>query len=87
MEYLFKISQTENEGYDTYDSAVVCASNGEHARHIHPCFGLLFTAETAKRWIDHDWCSHPSLVTVEYLGVAAGNFQVGTVICASFRAG
>ena len=36
---IYKLSQTLNEGYDTYDtydSAVVCAENEEEARKIHP---------------------------------------------------
>jgi hypothetical protein len=36
---LFKISQTENTDYDTFDSAVVCAPNEETARNIHPMMG------------------------------------------------
>ena len=33
---LWLISQTENEGYDTYDSAVVAAETENAARLIHP---------------------------------------------------
>lgn len=33
---LYKISQNINNGYDTYDSAVVCAENEDEARLIHP---------------------------------------------------
>src|SRR3990167_7998667 len=33
---IYKLSQSLNDGYDTYDSAVVCAENEEDARHIHP---------------------------------------------------
>jgi arylsulfatase A-like enzyme len=33
---LFLISQDENGGYDTYDSAVVAAEDEEAARKIHP---------------------------------------------------
>ncbi len=30
------MSQDLNDGYDTYDSVVVCAENEEEARRIHP---------------------------------------------------
>lgn len=33
---LFKIWQTENNGYDTYDSAVVAAESEEDAVNINP---------------------------------------------------
>jgi hypothetical protein len=33
---LYKLSQNINEGYDTYDSCVVCAKNENEARMIHP---------------------------------------------------
>jgi len=33
---LYLISQTINNGYDTYDSAVVCAESEDEARKIHP---------------------------------------------------
>ena len=33
---LYRISQTVNTGYDTYDSAVVVAESEDAAREIHP---------------------------------------------------
>lgn len=33
---LYLISQTQNQTYDTYDSAVVAAESEQHARAIHP---------------------------------------------------
>ncbi len=33
---IYKLSQTVNDGYDTYDSCVVCAENEEKAKRIHP---------------------------------------------------
>ena len=50
---IFKISQTENAGYDTYDSAVVCAENEEKAKRIHPengYFSDIFYNEKEKRF-------------------------------------
>ena len=33
---LYKISQDENNEYDTFDSAIVCAESEEEAKKIHP---------------------------------------------------
>lgn len=80
---LFLISQTDNNGYDTYDSAVVAAEDESIARYMHPGDG-----EPIEKWGgDFDfWCSSPHLVTVRYLGEADSSVERG-VICASFNAG
>ena len=82
---LYIISQTENNDYDTYDSAVVAAPDEHTARNTHPVgeephkniwgMGLFGT-----------WCNTPDSVTVEYIGEAAEHIRQG-VICASFNAG
>ena len=51
---LYLISQTENEDYDTYDSAVVCAETETQARRIHPRYGEKWGIE-AKEWSNY-WC-------------------------------
>lgn len=33
---IYRISQDDNNGYDTYDSAIVIAKNEEEAKRIHP---------------------------------------------------
>lgn len=77
---LYRISQNTNNGYDTYDSAVVCADDERDARSIHPSafaeFGDTFSS----------WCSSPDEVTVRLVGVAAEGIERG-VVCASFNAG
>jgi hypothetical protein len=79
---LYRISQNENDDYDTYDSAVVAAPDENAARLIHP--------ET-----DHPpnhadwyltWASHPSKVNVELIGHALDGTKIGT-ICSSYNAG
>jgi len=82
---LFIISQDVNNGYDTYDSAVVCAPNEETARYIHPsggtdCWG------TNSRPPSSLWCNNPSQVQVKYIGEADPSIKQG-VILASFNAG
>lgn len=76
---LYKISQTEYNGFDTFDSAVVCALDEKDAGTIHPGGSL---------WGDRytGWCSSPEKVTVKYLGEADASIQRG-VVCASFNAG
>ena len=74
---LYRISQTENDGYDTYDSAIVAAVDEDDAAHIAPCeFGGTYGA----------WCSCPDKVTVEHIGEAAPGIERGVVL-ASFNAG
>ena len=74
---LYLISQNENIGYDTHDSAVVCASDEQAARQINPGYGDWGKGST--------WCSSPEHVTVRYLGPTAGEPEQG-VILASFNA-
>jgi len=73
---LFYISQDVNNGYDSYDSAVVCAKDEEEARNIHPSgYGNDYGT----------WCDVKD-VKVEYIGKAKKGSKKG-VVCASFNAG
>ncbi len=91
---LFLISQSENHGWDTYDSAVVAAKDEQAARNTHP-------SDYVDGWNGHIWYScgyngeireshsgswvrNPEVVQVEYLAEYDG--EAG-VICASFNAG
>lgn len=79
---LWLISQNENNGWDTYDSAVVAAETEEDARKTHP---------SKSGWPTGDyhygtWVTSPDTVTAEYLGIAKEGTAAG-VICASFNAG
>jgi len=75
---LYFISQVENCGYDTYDSAVVRAESPEEAVKINP----------DGAWSDGwgAWASKPENVKVSLLGVAAEGSEAGEVL-ASFNAG
>ena len=73
---LYLIRQNVNKGYDTYDSAVVCAADEDAAREITP------DGDTSRYG---GWC-RPQHVAVEYIGEAAETTKQG-VICASFNAG
>jgi hypothetical protein len=96
---LFKISQTVNGGYDTYDSVVVCAEDEEAARRIHPMGeNNTYFLDEEDTWMlrlikggvvpygggERAWAL-PKDVIVEYLGEAQG-WKHG-VIVASFNAG
>lgn len=77
--FLWRVTQYECRGYDTYDSAIVAACNAIDAQRIHPSNGL-------KIW-GRDWASSPDHVEVELIGVACGDIKSGTVVLASFNAG
>lgn len=100
--YLWLISQKQNSGYDTYDSAVVVAPDEESAKRVHPSNGRGYLtpsyvwSDERSRWEDkgsagvdwsHDW-TDPLYVTAVIVGVPAMDYMMeGTVICASFNAG
>ena len=88
---IYRISQTENRGYDTYSDAVVVAKNEEEAKRIHPSNASYHKGEW---WRETQWSldgtgtwSHPDNVKVELVGKANKSFTEPQVICASFHAG
>ena len=81
---LYRISQTENIGYDSYDSAVVLAKNFIDAKNTNPRTGQQMRM---RDWVDnYYWCSKLENVQVEYLGDAKYD-QSDPIIVASFNAG
>lgn len=76
---LYLIWQEENNGYDTYDSAVVCASTAEEAKNIHP--------GGYPKWSKYDWVEAASKVQVMLIGKASDKRRGNGVICASFNPG
>jgi len=85
---LYRISQTDNDGYDTYDSAVVVAVSAAAAQLIHPGYFL----EREYKWWEDDtaystWTDHPTNVKVELIGVASKGLTQPGVVCSSFNAG
>lgn len=81
---LYRISQTVNDAYDTYDSAVVCAMSPDDAKTIHP-------RETApdEWWLNYDSCRDWAKledIDVRFIGLADPKTGRG-IICASFNAG
>ena len=89
---LYLISQEVDNGYDTYDSAVVVAENEEEARNIHPnkCYetidGFFIYRKTKKPCEWSGWVLEVKDVKVKLIGKAVDNIVKGVVI-ASFNAG
>jgi hypothetical protein len=77
--FLYKLTQDDRTGYDTYDSCVVAAESKEAARQFNP------DGEWDAEWA-MAWASSPDLVTVQLLGVADPSIEAG-IILASFNAG
>jgi len=75
---IYLIAQTENDRYDTFDSAIVAAETEQDAKEITPDGGPW------RAWAA--WCSSPELVTVELIGTAKEGTEAG-VIMASYNAG
>ena len=74
---LYLISQTANNDWDTYDSAVVAAPDENTAKHMLPG-NISSDAAVASVW------TSPENVKVKYLGTTE---LPQSVICESFRAG
>lgn len=76
---LWKISQTEVDGYDVYDSAIVAAETESDAKKINP--GGHWEA-----YAGNFWCSSPDVVTAQLIGEAEPDIPAGVVL-ARFNAG
>ena len=97
---LYLLTQSENTGYDTYDSAVVSAVSEEDAREVDPSSlyvwhdgpeaGWYFQYSDGRERLEsdgrYDW-GLPGNVTAKLIGTAADGTEAGEVICASFNAG
>jgi hypothetical protein len=84
---LFLISQAQNNNYDTFDSAIVCAEDSEEAKSIHP--QTSWGRNHSQYYWEQDrgsWASSPEFVKVEEIGQANINQKKG-VILASYNAG
>ena len=81
---LWLISQSQNNRYDTYDSAVVFANSEREAQLTLP--DKHATWDEVACDVYGVWAMAPEYVSVCYLGEAADGTAAG-VICASFNAG
>jgi hypothetical protein len=88
---LYRLSQKENDGYDTYDSAVVAAESPSDARTIYPGTSEGWEYRVAggqweSSWRGGAWTKSPASVLVEEIGIAKEGTERGVII-ASFNAG
>lgn len=81
---LYLLSQTETEGYDTFDACVVVAHNEDEARMIRPGWNTWNTAQQED--YEMEWARIPESVSVKFIGVTV-QYSEPQVILASFRAG
>lgn len=95
---IYKISQYENNDYDTYNSVVVVAHNEEEAKLIHPddshykfindCWWFICNdGSKHKEEYSHEWVSDLTKIIVEEIGEADSKYIKPQVILASFNAG
>jgi hypothetical protein len=79
MSKIWFISQTANRGYETFDGAVVIADTEQDARNISP----------EGHWDNRysSWAPTPDHVSAMYIGEAAPDQKVGSVVLSSFNAG
>ena len=91
---IYRIWQNQNNGYDTFDSAVVVAESEEAARHVHPIwawrsddFNKSGKWIRSQDWESSTWARTPDRVSVELIGKADESLKTEQVICASFNAG
>lgn len=82
---LWLLEQDAVSGYDTYDSAVVCAETWEQAKNMHPS-GKVWGQEAPSWWDWTDTWAKPDDVTCTEIGEALSGWAVG-VVCTSFNAG
>ena len=86
----YLISQNVNNGYDTYDSAVVMAESVEEARAMYPGANDGKFTDYCKQYGCHDWTMDLEKVEVHKLGRMTDESYLSrgdAVICASFNSG
>ena len=95
MSNIYKLSQDTNNGYDTYDSAIVVADNEEDAKMIapdehhimldnHKWFHKYGTGDLVSSDYD-EWADYKD-IKVELIGVADDRTEKGLIL-GSFNAG
>ena len=80
---LWKLTQDQRRGYDTFDSCIVAATTEEEAKLVHPYYYMWGDS----CWNRDVWASDPEYVKAEPIGVAKPSIKAGTVVLASFNAG
>ena len=81
---IYLIEQTVNNGYDTFDSAVVIAPDMETARKTVPSHKLMADGKFADENTHWYWCEAKD-VMVTHIGTS--QLDRWCVVCSSFNAG
>ncbi len=76
---LYLLTNETVNGYDTYDSCIVCAETEDEAKLITP------DGDTYS-W-GNVWCNTPDEVICICIGKADSSVELGSVVIASFNAG
>lgn len=91
---IFKISQNDVRGYDTFDSAIVVAKDELNAKYLIPRFtrsgGAAVICDQLPSTSHYGWTGDPDKVKVEYLGEVDENSPYNVNRCciiSSFNAG
>lgn len=92
---LYKLTQTEVHGYDTYNAVIVAAETEAEARRISPCSSSYVWSDKEGNDTDDPWkaaaneptgwCHSPESVTAELIGVAVEGTAAGLIL-ASYNA-
>jgi len=98
--FLWKLSQNVNNDYETFDSAVVVATDPVNASMVHPARysdtgEAIFSFDkvddcwrrTDDGWAEDGGWVRPNDVTVICVGEASEHLSAGSVVCRSFNAG
>ena len=95
---IYKVSQSENTDYDSYDSFVCYANTKEEAMKMHPSgspttrWDENLQKQVLCKWDDpklfwNDWATSEDNVEVQHIGETFTNETEPGVILASFNAG
>ena len=97
---IYRISQDDVSGWDTYDEAIVIPQNELEARCLHPDINYIYsTKENAwfnlskNKIVKEDdrfstsWTNDINKVKVEFIGIAAPKFTKNEIIVSSYHAG
>jgi hypothetical protein len=96
--FLFRISQSVNDGWDVYLGAVVVSDTKENAKRIHPDGKKRVytrkeieerrtdTGEAIESWHWETWVALED-VKCKRIGIADDGIKEGKIILSSFRAG
>lgn len=83
---IYKLSQEDNNDYDTYSDLIVAAPSEDIARMIHPDESRHRTDEEKWSYKYSTWASSPDKVKVEFIGTTEIIKETG-IILGSFHAG